>query len=411
MDDKKHDNTLGSVQAQPDREGKKSVQPEKPKRGPVRKMLCWTAFGMAGLLGLVTVSAGGGLLFLRSDMGERWLTGQVNSALSSLPSGLSGSIKAFKGPLFSEAYVEGLVLKDSKDEWLTAEKASLRIDWFSLPSSFVISEISVDRPVLLRSPDLPPSEAPVQEESTASASPKEMLAQIDGFLTNWPEYLPSLRVDEIALRSAEVKQAASPIPLVATVTASASAGPEGISTKLNVRREDGPLPADAKNRHASVATSLKPGGMLDLDVTLGDLGIASLFLPKELAASPALEFVLKGHGPVADWKLSMAGSLSDAAVAGGSGTSNIIVALAGTAGLRPLENSPQAEVALEVKSGALAKPLWAMAGQKDGKLALKLDTKARAGATTEANTRLELALSEMQWGTPLLDALLGREEY
>ena len=109
MDDKKHDNTLGNVQAQPDREGKKSVQPEKPKRGPVRKMLRWTAFGMAGLLGLVTVSAGGGLLFLRSDMGERWLTGQVNSALSSLPSGLSGSIKAFKGPLFSEAYVEGLV--------------------------------------------------------------------------------------------------------------------------------------------------------------------------------------------------------------------------------------------------------------------------------------------------------------
>jgi hypothetical protein len=215
--------------------------------------------------------------------------------------------------LLGEAHVEGIVLKDSKGEWLTAKKASLRIDWSALPSAFVISELSVDKPVLLRRPELLPSDEPVQEEATPSASPEEALAQIDGFLKNWPEYLPVLRVEEIALRSAEVKEAASPVPLVATVTASASAVPEGIGAKLNVLRENGPLPADAPNRRMSVATALKPGQLLDFEATLADLGLASFFIPSQLSSHPAIGLGMKGAGPVADWKLSLNGSLYDSA--------------------------------------------------------------------------------------------------
>lgn len=407
MNDTKHED-MEQTQAKAGLDVQNNAEATKPKRGPVRKMIRWTAFGMAGLLGLVTVSAGGGLLFLRSDMGERWLTNTVNSALVTLPSGLSGSIQAFKGPLLGEAHVEGIVLKDSKGEWLTAKKASLRIDWSALPSAFVVSELSVDKPVLLRSPELLPSDEPVHEEATSSASPEEALAQIDGFLKKWPEYLPVLRVDEIALRSAEVKAAASPVPLVATVTASASAGPEGIGAKLNVLREDGPLLADAPNRRMSVATALKPGLLLDLEATLADLGLASLFIPRPLATNPAMGLGLKGAGPIADWKLSLDGSLYDAA-SGKQDKSNVILALAGTLGLRPLEKSPQVDTSLMVKTGALSKNFWAMAGQKDGQLNLKLDAKAKAGSTTEADTTLGLKLSEMAWATPLLDALLGKE--
>ena len=130
-----------SAQSAAPLEGRQNRTSEKKKRGPVRRVLRWTAFGMAGILGLVAASAGGGLLFLRSDMGERWLTDTANSALASLPSGLSGHISAFKGPLLREAHVEGLVLKDRKGEWLRAKSANLRIDWSALPSAFVISEI------------------------------------------------------------------------------------------------------------------------------------------------------------------------------------------------------------------------------------------------------------------------------
>ena len=287
MNDTKHED-MEQVQAKAAVETQKNAKAGKPKRGPVRKMLRWTAFGMAGLLGLVTVSAGGGLLFLRSDMGERWLTNTVNSTLATLPSGLSGSIQAFKGPLLGEAHVEGIVLKDGKGEWLTAQKATLRIDWFALPSAFVISELSVDRPVLLRSPELLPSEEPVQEEKIPSATPEETMAQLDGFLKNWPEYLPVLRVDEIALRSAEVKEAASPVPLVATLTASASAGPEGIAAKLNVLREDGPLPADAPNRRMRVATELSRDSSLGLMLSLQTLALPRASFHLSLPLIPLL---------------------------------------------------------------------------------------------------------------------------
>ncbi|MBR6673421.1 MAG: hypothetical protein IKL39_01685, partial [Mailhella sp.] len=98
-DTKLEDKTMEhSAQPAAPLEDKQDRTPEKKKPGPVCRVLRWTAFGMAGFLGLVAVSAGGGLLFLRSDMGERWLTDTANSALASLPSGLSGHISAFKGP-------------------------------------------------------------------------------------------------------------------------------------------------------------------------------------------------------------------------------------------------------------------------------------------------------------------------
>jgi len=169
-DDKTMEHSAPSADISVEQKGTKF---EKRRRGPVRRMLRWTAFGMAGLLGLVTVSAGGGLLFLRSDAGELWLTDTINSSMAALPSGLSGQIAAFKGPLLSEAHAENIVLKDGKGEWLTAKSASLRIDWSALPSAFVISEISLDSPVLLRAPVLEPSAVP-ETESSASASPEEL---------------------------------------------------------------------------------------------------------------------------------------------------------------------------------------------------------------------------------------------
>lgn len=408
MNDTKLDDTMMEHSAPPaPQEARPGGKPEKKKRGPVRRVLRWTAFGMAGLLGLVAASAGGGLLFLRSDMGERWLTDTVNSSLGSLPSGMSGHIAAFKGPLLSEAHVEGLVLKDRKGEWLRAKSANLRIDWSALPSAFVISEISLDRPVLLRVPETEPSPEPAASPEP-SASPQEALGKLDDFLKNWPEYLPALRVDELALRSAEVTKDVSPLPFVATVMASASASREGLTAGLSLLREDGPLPADALNRRAELKSSLTPGLRFKFDADLSDLGFASAFVPADLAVSPAVSLALKGDGPIADWKMSLDGALSDSALSA-ENAANVMASLAGRLGLRPLEKSPEAEVSLKAKTGGLSPRLWTLAGQKDGRLSLELDARAAAGDETSASTKLEIGLADMQWGTPLLDALLGKE--
>jgi len=400
-DDKTMEHSAPSADISVEQKGAKS---EKRRRGPVRRMLRWTAFGMAGLLGLVAMSAGGGLLFLRSDAGERWLTDTINSSLVTLPSGLSGSIASFKGPLLSEAHVEDIVLKDRKGEWLTAKGASLRIDWSALPSAFVVSEISLDGPVLLRIPELEPSAVP-ETEGSPSASPEEMLAQFDEFLKNWPEYLPELRIKELALRSAEVKEEASPLTFVVSARASASAGREGVNTKIAFRREDGVLPPDAPNRLASMEAALKPGSRFKFDARLSDLGFASYFLPAKLAKVPAVELSLKGYGPVKDWRMTFDGALQ----ALGTEASEVIASTAGRLDLHPLEESPKAAAVLEVKTGPLARRMWAFAGQKDGKLSLKLEADASAGNAPSLHSKLALDLSEMQWGTPLLEALLGRE--
>ena len=133
----------------------------------------------------------------------------------------------------------------------------------------------------------------------------------------------------------------------------------------------------------------------------------SAFVPAALAKSPAVSLDLKGDGTIADWKMSLGGALSDSALSA-ENSANVIASLAGRLGLRPLEKAPEAEVALEAKTGGLSQRIWTLAGQKDGRLSLKLDAWAAAGDETSASTKLEISLADMQWGTPLLDALLGK---
>ena len=378
------------------------------KRGPVRRILRWTAFGLAGLLGLVTVSAGGGLLFLRSDSGERWITASLNEAMSSLPSGLSGHVESFSGPLLSKAHIKGLILKDKRGEWLTAEGATVKIDWGTLPSAFTIAEISVDKPKMLRVPELEPAAEAVPESAPSpSPSPEELTAQLQHFLKSWPDWLPELRIDELAIRSAELTRNVTPLPFTVSLAASASVGRQGLEAGMSVTREDGGLPPDASNRKASVKSSLSPELEFLLDARLSDLGFAAELLPAKLAEVPAIGFSLQGRAPLADWKASMNAAFRDAAK--GNADDSVLATLAGSLGLRPLSKAPQAEVSLSADSGALAHQLWSMLGQKNGRFAVKLSSSAEAGDSVKAESSLDIQLTDMEWGSPLLSALLGPE--
>lgn len=384
-------------------------QKARPPRGnAVRRVFRWLGRGIVGMVGLTLITVGGSYVFLRTDAGERWLTSTINSSLQSLPSGLSGSIESFSGPLLSEAHIKGLVLRDKQGEWLTAREAVLRIDWSALPYAFVIAELAAESPVLLRTPVLEPSAQPEPEPAVPAMSPQEALDTFSAFLKEWPSWLPQFRIDSLALRSADVRKAVANLPFVVSMDASASAAPEGIKAALDIRREDGTLPADAFNRRASLSTALSPDLMLKLDAKLSDLGFASAFVSASAAKIPALSLTLNGDAPVADWKLRCASRFRDLAVSGDEAASTLL-SLNGDVALQALSSTPKVNAQLKAASGALAQRFWAMAGQKDGSFTLGLNASASAGDTVDAHADIALDLSYMQWGTPELAALLGKE--
>ena len=375
------------------------------RMGTGRRILRWAGRGVLGLVLFVSASAGASYVFLRTDTGERWLTSVINQSLQALPSGLSGSIESFSGPLLSEARLHGLVLRDSRGEWLTAKQAVLRIDWGALPSAFVISELAADAPSLLRLPELEAS--PQQEEPVpaSSATPQDMLDALSAFLKDWPSWLPQLRIDSLALRSLKVEKDVASLPFTASLDASASAGPQGIKTGLDIRREDSPLPADAFNRHAALSASLSPALELMLDARLSDLGFASAFLPPAAAKVPALGLTVQGKAPIADWKADIDGAFRDLAVAGG----DELLSMKGGLALAALSDAPEAALKFDALSGPLAHRLWALAGQPGGRVSLGVDAKAKAGRTLDASTAIQLSLADMKWASAELSALLGKD--
>jgi len=383
-----------------------SQNPPKRKGGVVRKALRWAGFSLAGVAALGTVSIGGGLIFLRSDAGEGWLTSSINGALSALPSGLSGSISSFTGPLPSSIRLSELVLRDKHGEWLKADAALLKISWKELPKAFVVSEIALEKPVLLRVPDLEASETP-EATPTAPTDPKELLIQLGNTLKNWPSWLPELRVDELALRSATVTKEVMPYPFTATLLASASAGNGGINSTIHAIREDGSLPKDALNRRASLAVSLVPDLDLTVNADLSDLGFAAQALSATFSHSPALLLSLKGSAPIENWKTQIKAAMYDVSMANGATAANTMLRLNGQAEASLFSDSPRTHTTLTVTSGDLSHALWALTGQKNGNFAISVDAAAEIGKKLDAAARVDIKLADMEWGSPLLQNLLG----
>ncbi len=383
------------------------AQPHPVRRSALRRVFRWLGRGVVGIVGFTLITAGGSYVFLRTDSGERWLTSVINSSLQSLPSGLSASIAAFHGPLLSEAHIEGLVLRDSRGEWFTAKNVALRIDWSALPEAFVVAELSADAPELLRIPVLEPSAEPEPEPTAPAITPQEGLDRLSAFLKEWPSWLPALRIDSLAMRSAAVRQEVTPLPFVASLAASASASKEGLKAAMEVHRDDGSLPVEAFNRRAALKAALSPELRFMLDATLSDLGFASAFVPPSLAKVPAFGISLKGDAPVADWKTSLNGQFRDIAVTGDKASE--LLSLSGSVTVQALSEKPAATMTLETASGALASRLWTVAGQKDGRFILNADAKASAGDTVTASANVKLSLASMQWASKELDVLLGKD--
>lgn len=107
---------------------------------------------------LAVILIGGGLLFLRSDAGERWVE---RAAAEHLPAALAGSglslqFGRLSGPLPQELRVTDLRLSDPRGIFLTVAEASVRLRLAALlRGTIAVDTLLVRDPVLHRLPELP----------------------------------------------------------------------------------------------------------------------------------------------------------------------------------------------------------------------------------------------------------------
>ena len=337
-------------------------QTSEAKRPGSRRLLRRIAWGCAGFLVFLASALCAGVLFLRSQTGEAWLTDTVNSALHDMPGRLSFRMASFQGPLPSRAVLSGIVLEDEHGPWLEAEKAELRMDWSALPQAVVVSELSLQEPRLLRLPEPTPTPQKEQEPS-APLSPGQVMVEAERLLQNWPFWLPSFRIDELSVSRAALPASLLGAPLQASLSASASLSPAGANMTLTLQRDDASCtPFDLK-------ASFTPEDGLSLNARGSDFGLAGL-LPDDMGRDAALFFTLEGKGDAERLTADLTGRLFE------ESSQKDMLTVVGKAQLLPDAPAPQASVTLTLESGDAAARLWTLAGQKNGRLRATLAAQA-----------------------------------
>lgn len=134
----------------------------------ILKAAGWTALV---LLGLVLLGVAGGILFIRSSVGERWLADTAISVLDK--SGIHLSVKEVAGPLPQRLFLKDVRLADAQGVWLTIPECSIQLRLSALlRGQLVIENLTVLSPELLRLPVLPPSEPAPPSEPLSFLKPE-----------------------------------------------------------------------------------------------------------------------------------------------------------------------------------------------------------------------------------------------
>ena len=253
----------------------------------LRRLLRACALVLAGIVGLAVITGAGTLLFLRSDMGEAWLTRTVNDALLKLPSGMSAHVDSVGGPVPSRILLTGITLSDEQGLWLKAAKAELCLDWSALPQALVVAELSLDDPELLRLPELLPS-----EEDTPPSPPVSLpdaARRAEAFFRSWPDWLPELCIDRLSILRATLPDALISGGFQATLNASASLSRNGIRLSADLARNDVDCPP------LQLESSLSAELRLSLEGRGSDLGLLAQ-LPDGTGINTGARFTLSGKG-------------------------------------------------------------------------------------------------------------------
>lgn len=172
---------------------------------------------------LTLLLIGGGLLFLRSDAGERWVE---RAAAEHLPAALAGSglslhFGRISGPLPQELRVTDLRVSDSQGVWLNVPEAAVRLRLAALlGGTLAVEEILVREPILYRLPELPESpDAPDPEPETDQG---RVFSRIGEAGRSASRILEHVRLDGVRLVDARIAPEAIGLPPGSLPTSGAS---------------------------------------------------------------------------------------------------------------------------------------------------------------------------------------------
>lgn len=171
------------------------------------------------LLGLVLVlffALAGGMAFLRTQPGERWIADTAVSVLKNV--GIEAQIGSLEGPLPFSLHLREVRLADGQGVWLDVPEATLRIGAGALlRGHLLVEELSVLDASMPRVPEFPPADPP-----PPPSDPLELLRPsfLQPLASDIAGYLKLATVGELRIERFRLGQAVAGIPIEATLEGS-----------------------------------------------------------------------------------------------------------------------------------------------------------------------------------------------
>jgi len=258
---------------------------------PVLRVMLRIGLGLlVAVPALTLILIGGGLLFLRSDTGERWVE---RVAAEHLPAALAGSglslhFGRISGPLPQQLRVTDLRVSDRQGVWLNVPEAAVRLRLAALlGGTLAVEEILVREPILYRLPELPESpDAPAPEPETEQG---RVFARIGETGRGVSRILDRVRLDGVRLVDARIAPEALGLPPLGAASPAIAAGASQSGTNPPEKNSSG------TNLSEPNPSEMNLSGANPTPDSREELPKAETFL----AAS------LTGDGPLTDWRASL----------------------------------------------------------------------------------------------------------
>lgn len=258
------------------------------------KVLRWALWALAGLVLLLVVAVGAGVAWLGSPPGRAWLETTVEAAASG--PGQTLDVDGLSVSPFG-ATVDRIAVADSQGVWLVLEQVRLGLAPSALLSRRVhVTALEAARIAVDRAPVAPPA----PEEPAPAAEPGPLLPGLPVGL-----FLDRLAVDRIELGPALAGEAAT---LRLTAAGRLEAGGTEAALTAAVDRIDG-----QPGRLAADVLFMSAGETLRVDIQGDEPAGGVIVQAAGIPDAPPFHLEVKGDGPLADWRGTIAASAGDAA--------------------------------------------------------------------------------------------------
>lgn len=226
-----------------------NAQAHKPKP----RLPKWLLLGICGVLSLVSVAVAGGILWLSSELGGRYVENIIRNDVSEA-AGFDIEVKGLHYSFPASVRVRSLVFSDPEGEWLTAENLFVSaIPSMGILDNMVLPELSAQKLAVLRAPVLAASE---QQEAVVASG-------------------PTIRINKLVLQQLTLASALTDLPENLVGKLEGDLSWDGADSKLETELE---------GRFSGLAEQLGEVAVqldLDYDVAQGDFALGKLHVQND----------------------------------------------------------------------------------------------------------------------------------